>query len=96
MGRDAVRDLRVWQREAAGAQEQALRAAARAYRRIEVLDEQREAALESLSVALDELATTGVGRDQAAAFLGVDPAALSSRRASRRGNAGASDPEPRP
>ena len=96
MGRDAVRDLRVWQREAAGAQEQALRAAARAHRRIEVLDEQRVAALESLSVALDELAATGVGRDQAAAFLGVDVAALSARRASRRGTAGANDPETRP
>jgi len=96
MGRDAVRDLRVWQLEAAGAQEHALRAAARAYRRIEVLDEQREAALESLSVALDELAATGVGREQAAAFLGVDPAVLSARRVSRRGAAVASDSGTRP
>ena len=96
MGRDAVRDLRVWQREAAGAQEQASRAAARAHRRIEALDDQRLAALESLSVALDELAATGGGRDQAAAFLGVDVAALSARRASRRGTAGANDPETRP
>jgi hypothetical protein len=85
MGRDAVRDLRAWQREAAGVQEQALRAATKAHRRIEELDTLRVAAIETLVVALEELATTGVSRDQAAVFLGVEMGSLPTRRPKARG-----------
>jgi hypothetical protein len=89
LGRDAVRDLRAWQRQAAGAQEQALRATARAWRRCESLDAQRVAASDALSATLEELAATGVTREQAAAFLGVELGALSARRSrANRGPAG--------
>lgn len=91
MGRDAVRDLRVWQREAAGAQEKAVRAAAKALGRIKVLDAQRIEAIESFVVALEELAATGVGRDQAAEFLGVEVTSLPARRAKPRAGAPVAD-----
>lgn len=88
MGRDAVRDLRVWQRQAAGAQEQALRATARAWRRCESLDTQRAAASDALSAALEDLAATGVTREQAAVFLGVELGALAAHRPrGKRGSA---------
>jgi hypothetical protein len=87
LGRDAVRDLRAWQRQAAGAQEQALRATARAWRRCESLDAQRVAAGEALGATLEDLASTGVTREQAA-FLGVELGALSARRSrAKRGPA---------
>ena len=80
VGRDAVRDLRVWQRAAAGAQEQALRAALKAARRVEALDGQRASAVEVLVSSLEALEATGVSRDQADELLGLEVGALVARR----------------
>jgi hypothetical protein len=81
MGRDAVRDLRDWQRREATAQETALRKVAKAQQRLRQLDDHSVAARDSLATALEELAATGVTREQAAVFLGVAPASLPGRSA---------------
>jgi len=102
MGIDAVKELRQWQRREAGLQEQALRAAAKAHDRLRRLDEERVAAEAVLADALEALATTGIARDQAAAFLGVSASALPSgsrppgRRRSAQLTPTTSDTEPRP
>lgn len=79
MGNDAVRDLRDWQRRQMGAQDRALRAAAKAHARLARLDEQRTDAADVLADAIEVLASTGISRDQAAAFLGVTPSQLGRR-----------------
>lgn len=79
MGSDAVKDLREWQRREASAQEKALRAAAKAQERLGQLDLQRKVAEVALAESLDELAVTGITREQAAAFLDVAPSSLPSR-----------------
>jgi hypothetical protein len=79
VGSDAVRDLREWQRRAASAQEQALRSAAKAQKRLADLAGQQETAHQALVESLEALAATGVSRDQAAAFLGVAVSVLPNR-----------------
>jgi hypothetical protein len=97
MGTDAVKDLRDWQRRAAGEQERALRAASKAHARMRRLDEQRAVAETELARAVDELVSTGVSRGQVAAFLGLELSSLGSRpgagkqRASRRTSASVRD-----
>ena len=71
MGSDAVKDLREWQRREASAQEKALRVAAKAQERMVQLDEQRKDAEAALAESLDDLAATGITREQAAAFLAM-------------------------
>lgn len=81
MGSDAVKDLREWQRREASVQEKALRAAAKAQERLIQLDEQRAGAEAALADALAELATAGIAREQAAAFLGVALSSFPNRSA---------------
>lgn len=95
MGSDAVRDLREWQRRAAGAQEQALRSAAKALKRLADLEVQRVAAQQALAESLEALAATGVSRDQAAAFLGLAVSALPNRTSGTK-RAPATGPEDGP
>jgi hypothetical protein len=79
MSVDAMKDLWEWQRRAAGVQERALRAAAKAHTRLGQLDEQRAVAALKLARAVDELVTVGISRQQAAAFLGVTPSTLNPK-----------------
>lgn len=83
MGSDAIKDLREWQRRHASDQERALRAALKARTRLAKLDEQRATAQADLADAVEDLATAGVSRDQAAALLATTTSALPPRAAAR-------------
>lgn len=84
MGTDALKALREWQRSQASEQDQAFRQAARALERLERLEQQRVEAQRSLAAGVASLDASGVGRDQAAALLGVAPDELGRLIASAR------------
>ena len=85
MGSDALRQLREWQRREAGAQDQALRAATRAWVKLERSDNERAAIVKELADAVASLESSGVPRDQAAALLGVSPTVLGRMISGRTG-----------
>lgn len=86
---DALKELREWQRQRAGEQDRAVRAAAKAWKRLDDLECEREATVGTVAAMVAELEATGVSRDQAAAFIGVTAERLGSvLAAARRGGRG--------
>jgi len=74
---DALKELREWQRQRAGEQDRAVRAAAKALKRLDDLERERDAAVGTVAAMVSELEATGVSREQVAAFLDVPEPDLS-------------------